>query len=41
LNRVCKLQKHNALLARRDTGTAQHKRRTSFMRAIRDAFRYS
>ena len=41
LNRVCKLQKHNALLSRRDTGIAQHKRRTSFMRAIREVFHYS
>ena len=41
LNRVCKLQKHNALLSRRSTGIAQHKRRTGFMRAVLDVFRYS
>jgi hypothetical protein len=41
LNRVCKLQKHNALLSRRGTDIAQHKRRTSFMRAVLDAFHYS
>jgi len=35
-NRVCKLQKRDASLSRR--GTEQHKRRTSFMRAIRDVF---
>jgi hypothetical protein len=38
-NRVCKLQKRDASsLSRRGTGLAQHKRRTSFMRAIRDVF---
>ena len=41
LNRVCKLQKRNGSLSRRDTGISQHKRFTSFMRAIRDVFYYS
>ncbi|KAI0273002.1 glycosyl hydrolase family 61-domain-containing protein [Russula aff. rugulosa BPL654] len=41
LSRVCKLQKRNALLSRRDTGVAQHKRHISFMRAIREAFYHS
>jgi hypothetical protein len=40
-NRVCKLQKHGTSLSRRDTDTAQHKRRMSFMRAIRSVFYYS
>ena len=37
-NRICKLQKQDASVSRRDTAFAQHKRRTSFMRAIRDVF---
>jgi len=41
LSRVCKLQKHNAPLSRRDMGIAQHKRRMSFMRVIRDVFYHS
>jgi hypothetical protein len=41
LSRVCKLQKRDAVLSRRDTGIAQHKRHVSFMRAIRDAFYHS
>ena len=41
LNRVCKLQKRDATLSRRDMGIAQHKRRMSFMRAIRDVFYHS
>jgi hypothetical protein len=41
LNRVCKLQKRNGSLSRRGTDVAQHKRFTSFMRAIRDVFYYS
>ena len=40
-NRVCKLQKHNAPLSRRDMGIKQHKRHISFLRAIRDAFYHS
>jgi hypothetical protein len=43
LNRVCKLQKRDAALSRRDMGMGigQHKRLTNFMRAIRDVFHYS
>ncbi|KAF8472202.1 glycosyl hydrolase family 61-domain-containing protein [Russula ochroleuca] len=41
LNRVCKLQKRDGSLSRRGTDIAAHKRRTSFMRAIRDVFFYS
>ncbi|KAH8980197.1 glycosyl hydrolase family 61-domain-containing protein [Lactarius akahatsu] len=37
---VCRLQKRDASLARRSS-LAQHKRRTSFMRALRDAIRHS
>jgi len=37
-SRVCKLQKQDASLSKRDTAIAHHKRRTSFIRAIRDAF---
>ncbi|KAN0123073.1 hypothetical protein V8E52_003026 [Russula decolorans] len=40
-SQVCKLQKRDATLSRRDTGIAQHKRHMSFMRAIRDAFYHS
>ena len=36
--RVCQLQKQDAPLSKRDTAIAHHKRRTSFIRAIRDAF---
>ena len=41
LSRVCKLQKRDAQLSRRDTGISQHKRHMSYMRAIRDAFYHS
>jgi hypothetical protein len=41
LSRVCKLQKRDAVLSRRDMGIAQHKRHMSFMRAIRDVFYHS
>ncbi|KAF8505424.1 glycosyl hydrolase family 61-domain-containing protein [Russula emetica] len=41
LSRVCKLQKRDAPLSRRDTGIAQHKRHMSFMRAIRNVFYHS
>ena len=41
LNRVCKLQKRDAPLSRRDMGIEQHRRRVSFMRAIREAFYHS
>ena len=41
LNRACKLEKRNALLSRRDTKVAPHKRHISFMRAIRDVFYHS
>jgi len=37
-SRVCKLQKQDASLSKRDTAIAHHKRRTSFIRAIRDTF---
>ncbi|KAH9028414.1 glycosyl hydrolase family 61-domain-containing protein [Lactarius hengduanensis] len=37
---MCRLQKRDASLARRSS-LAQHKRRTSFMRALRDAIRHS
>ena len=37
-SRVCKLQKQGSSLSKRDTAIANHKRRTSFIRAIRDAF---
>lgn len=40
-NMVCKLQKQDASVSRRDTAFAQHKRRTSFMRAIRGVFSFS
>ena len=36
--RVCKLQKQDASHSKRDTAIAHHKRRTSFIRTIRDAF---
>ncbi|KAI9452113.1 glycosyl hydrolase family 61-domain-containing protein [Lactarius psammicola] len=39
-NSVCRLKKRDASLARRSS-LAQHKRRTSFMRALRDAVRHS
>jgi len=37
---ICRLNKRDASLARRSS-LAQHKRRTSFMRALRDAVRHS
>jgi hypothetical protein len=38
-NRVCRLKKRDdTSLSRRDTAIAHHKRHTSFIRAIRDAF---
>ena len=37
LSWVCKLQKRDVLLFHRDTGIAQHKYHTSFIRAIPDA----
>jgi hypothetical protein len=37
-NMVCRLKKQDGSLSRRDTAIGQHKRHTSFLRAIRDAF---
>ena len=41
LSQVCKLQKRDAPLSRRDSGIEQHKRHMSFMRAIRGVFYHS
>jgi hypothetical protein len=37
-NMVCRLKKQDGSLSRRDTAIGQHKRHTSFLRAIRAAF---
>jgi hypothetical protein len=41
LSRVCKLQKRDAPLSRRDTGVAQRKRRMTLMRALRHVIYHS